>query len=56
MDKTKLISWLTLQRRLLHSAGDITSPYYEGHLDGQLELISYLLYFLENEKDSKDNG
>lgn len=48
MEKEKFVAYLKLQRKMLHGAGVPSDAYHSGLLDGQLEMINYLLFVLEN--------
>lgn len=47
MEKDKFIAYLKLQRKMLHSAGVPSDDYHSGLLDGQCEMINFLIYMLE---------
>lgn len=47
MDKTEFVKYLKLQRKMLHSAGVPSDDYHAGLLDGQCEMINYLIFVFE---------
>lgn len=47
MEKEKIIAYLKLQRKMLHSVGVPSDDYHSGFLDGQYEMLNFLIYMFE---------